>query len=126
MCPLQALKTYQLIVCGATRLCSTILCLCFCRLNSRTKAVVSDAEVAFKGFTIAPAVNWQKQEKGITLSRKVGRGTLKSSYAVDRQLAALEYNFKPYKVRELNHIPALFSQRREARSFGNLALRFLC
>lgn len=69
-----------------------------CRVNSKNQAVTSDADIKFRGFTLSPAVKWQTGEKGVALAHKFQAGTLKGSYAVDRKIAGLEYNFKPYKV----------------------------
>ena len=70
----------------------------FCRLNSKSQALTSIAEAKHRGFTLAPAINWQSGQKGVALSHRFKAGTLKGSYAFDSQVAGLEYNFKPYKV----------------------------
>ena len=66
-------------------------------------AAISEADLKYKGFTLSPAVNWQRQQKGLALSHKFRTGTLKGNYAIDRQIASLEYNQKPYKVTLTEH-----------------------
>lgn len=67
-------------------------------MNSRTQAIVSDADLKLKGFTLSPAANWQSGAKGVALSHKFLDGTLKGSYAIERQVAGVEFTQKPFKV----------------------------
>ena len=85
----------------------------FCRLNSKSQALTSIAEAKHRGFTLAPAVNWQSGQKGVALSHRFKAGTLKGSYAFDSQVAGLEYNFKPYKVPpRLTAYPSVYNLKR--------------
>lgn len=70
----------------------------YCRLNNRTQQLNTVATAQHRGFTLAPAVDWKTGNKGVSLSHKFRAGTLKGSYAHDRQLAALNYDFQPFNV----------------------------
>ena len=69
-----------------------------CRLNTKTQAIRSVAELKHRGFTVAPGIEWKSGAKGVAVSHKFSSGTLKGSYAVDSKVAGLEYDFKPFKV----------------------------
>jgi len=67
-------------------------------LNNRTQQLNTVATAQHRGFTLAPAVDWKTGNKGVSLSHKFRAGTLKGSYAHDRQLAALNYDFQPFNI----------------------------
>ncbi len=73
------------------------------RLNNRTQQLNTVVTAQHRGFTLAPAIDWKTGNKGATLSHKFRAGTLKATYAHDKQLAGLNYDFKPFNVRRPFH-----------------------
>ena len=69
-----------------------------CRLNNKTQQLNTVATLQHRGFSLAPAVDWKTGNKGVSVSHKFQGGTLKASYAHDRQLAGLNYEYKPFNV----------------------------
>jgi hypothetical protein len=67
-------------------------------LNNRTQQLNTVVTAQHRGFTLAPAIDWKTGNKGATLSHKFRAGTLKATYAHDKQLAGLNYDFKPFNI----------------------------
>jgi hypothetical protein len=68
-------------------------------LNTKTQQLISVVTTQHQGFTLSPAVDWKTGNKTVSVSHKFRAGTLKGSYAHEKQLASLNYDFKPFNVR---------------------------